>query len=49
MFYEANDEERLKILKNEFISKSKIILDDKRLKDFNIDSFVLDIEDVLIK
>ena len=49
VFYEANDEERLKILKNEFISKSKIILDDKRLKDFNIDSFVLDIEDVLIK
>jgi hypothetical protein len=49
VFYNANDEERLKILKHEFISKSKIILDNKRLKDFKIDPFILDIENVFIK
>ena len=46
-FYNANEEESLKILKKEFISNSKNILKDSKLKDFKIDSFISDIENAL--
>lgn len=43
-FFNANEQQRLEILKREFISQSKEILDTKKLKDFNLSQFISDVE-----
>ncbi|SHI71139.1 hypothetical protein [Flavobacterium terrae] len=47
IFFNSNSEERFKILCNEFLIKSRIILSDKKLKEFELENFIYDLEDSL--
>lgn len=48
-FYKGNVEERIKILTDEFLTQSKVILNDKKMKKFDTDSFFNDIKECLIE
>lgn len=45
IFFNASNEERLKILRNEFLNKTIEIFNSKKLKDFDVKSFISDLED----
>lgn len=47
-FFKSNTEERVKILKHEFLSQSKVILDDKKMKTFDVKEFINDLEKCLL-
>ncbi|MBS7252451.1 hypothetical protein [Flavobacterium branchiicola] len=43
-FFKSNNEERSKILSSEFLKWSKEILNDKKMKNFDVEEFVSDLE-----
>jgi hypothetical protein len=43
-FFKSNLEDRTKILYNEFLNQSKVILNDKKMKNFDVKGFVNDLE-----
>jgi hypothetical protein len=45
IFFNASYEERLKILRDEFLNKTIEIFNSKKLKDFDVKSFLSDLED----
>lgn len=47
-FFNANEEDRFKILKEEFIKNSKETLDSKKLKGFNLNGFISDLNSILL-
>lgn len=48
-FFKANTEERIKILNDEFLTQSKEILSDKKMKKFDLDGFLSDIKECFNK
>lgn len=48
-FFRGNTEEKIKILTDEFVNQSKEILDDKKIKKFDINTFLNDIKECLNK
>jgi hypothetical protein len=46
-FFKSSIEERIKILHHEFLSQTKIILDDKKMKNFDVKEFLNDLEKCL--
>lgn len=48
-FFKANTEERIKILHHEFLIQSKAILNDKKMKKFDLDDFLSDIKECFNK
>lgn len=47
LFFKSNYEERSKILSNEFLKQSREILNDKKMKNFNVEEFLNDLEKCL--
>lgn len=47
-FFKANEEDRFKILKKEFIKKSNEALDSKKLKGFNLNGFISDLNSIFL-
>lgn len=48
-FFKANTEERIKILNDEFLTQSKEILSDKKMKKFDLNGFLSDIKECFNK
>ncbi len=46
-FFKANEEDRFKILKEEFIKNSRETLDSKKLKNFDLFGFISDLNNIL--
>lgn len=47
LFFKSNNEERSKILSSEFLKQSEEILNDKKMKNFDVKEFLSDLEKCL--